>query len=208
VGDGDSNHECPYGGGHKGDLPQLYAITGGKIINTVVAPRLTLSDIIGRDFIIHANPDDYAGLPGGARVAYGTIAVTETLETTVNLVNTTGIGIGIGKITATDSPDGLLLVADLTSIPAGEHYFHVHEHPDCGVSDDGTPAGKAGEHYSVDNEDRGILPSLEASTGDFVKKFVLAPTLDPVLTLNEIKGHSLVIHAADGSRLACGIIGQ
>jgi Cu-Zn family superoxide dismutase len=219
VGDGSTNHEGPYGEGHKGDLPQLYATAGGVINNTVVAPRLQLSDIMGRAFIIHAGSDDYGTTPGGARAACGTIGVTETIVTHINLVDTTGILAPIGTVTATDSPDGLLLMANLTDIPAGNHGFHMHLNPDCG----GSFAGNAGGHYVGDGADdshqgptgeghKGDLPRLTALTGDIVKNAVLVPRL----TLNEIRGRSFMIHAGDddyganpgGTKIACGVIGE
>jgi Cu-Zn family superoxide dismutase len=223
IGDGGSSHEGPYGEGHKGDLPQLYATAGGVISNAVVAPRLQLSDIIGRAFIIHAGADDYgSGSTLGARVACGTIGVAETIETTINLVDTTGILAEIGTVTATDSPDGLLLVTNLSNIPAGNHGFHMHLNPDCGT-DGSSPASNAGGHYignggpdhgAPDGEGHeGDLPRLTASTGDIVKNSVLAPRL----TLNDIRGHSFMIHANDddyvnqtsaGAKIACGVIGE
>jgi Cu-Zn family superoxide dismutase len=221
---GSTAHEGPYGEGHKGDLPQLYATAGGVISNTVVAPRLQLSDIIGRAFIIHAGSDDYGGTPGGARAACGTIGVTETIVTNIYEVDMVGTGVHdrIGTVTATDSPDGLLLVANLTDIPAGPHGFHMHAYPDC-TTDGSTPAGNAGGHYigeggGPDHEGpngeghKGDLPKLNALPGDIVKYAVLAPRL----TLDDIRGHAFMIHAGDddyganpgGTKIACGVIGE
>jgi Cu-Zn family superoxide dismutase len=223
IGDGSSAHEGPGGEGHKGDLPQLYAAAGGVISDTVLAPRLQLRDIIGRAFIIHVYPDDYVNQgSAGARAACGTIGVTETVETHINLVDTIGILAQIGTVTATDSPDGLLLVANLTNIPAGNHGFHMHANPDCGT--DGTsPASNAGGHYignggpdhlGPEGEGHeGDLPRLIAGTGDIVKNSVLAPRL----TLNDIRGHAFMIHTNDddyadqtsaGAKIACGVIGE
>ena len=71
-------HEGPYGKGHLGDLPALYAGADGKATLPVVSPRLKVSDLKGRSLMIHAGGDNYSDYPetlggGGARVACGVI---------------------------------------------------------------------------------------------------------------------------------------
>jgi Cu-Zn family superoxide dismutase len=71
-------HQGPYGNGHLGDLPVLYANVDGSITHKVVAPRLRLKDINRHTFMIHANGDNYSDNPmanggGGDRVACGVI---------------------------------------------------------------------------------------------------------------------------------------
>jgi len=71
-------HEGPYGKGHLGDLPALYAGTDGKATLPVVSPRLKVSDLKGRSLMVHAGSDNYSDYPealggGGARVACGVI---------------------------------------------------------------------------------------------------------------------------------------
>jgi len=71
-------HEGPYGNGHLGDLPALYADADGKATLPVLAPRLKVADIMGRSLMIHAGGDNYADTPaplggGGARVACGVV---------------------------------------------------------------------------------------------------------------------------------------
>jgi superoxide dismutase, Cu-Zn family len=43
---------------HLGDLPDLEVAADGTAGKTVVAVRLTLADVVGRSFIIHASQDD------------------------------------------------------------------------------------------------------------------------------------------------------
>jgi Cu-Zn family superoxide dismutase len=43
---------------HLGDLPDLEVAANGTATKTVVAARLTLADVAGRAFIIHASQDD------------------------------------------------------------------------------------------------------------------------------------------------------
>lgn len=71
-------HEGPYGNGHLGDLPALYAGTDGKATLPVLAPRLKTADIKGRSLMIHAGGDNYSDTPsplggGGARMACGVV---------------------------------------------------------------------------------------------------------------------------------------
>jgi Cu-Zn family superoxide dismutase len=71
-------HEGPYGKGHLGDLPALYAGGDGNSTLPVVSPRLKVSDLKGRSLMIHAGGDNYSDYPealggGGTRVACGVI---------------------------------------------------------------------------------------------------------------------------------------
>ncbi|RJQ21455.1 MAG: superoxide dismutase [Nitrospiraceae bacterium] len=71
-------HEGPYGKGHLGDLPALYAGPDGKIALPVLAPRLKVSDIRGKSLMVHSGGDNYSDQPeklggGGARAACGTV---------------------------------------------------------------------------------------------------------------------------------------
>jgi Cu-Zn family superoxide dismutase len=75
---GTGRHEGPYGNGHLGDLPPLYADQYGKADLPVLAPRLAVKDIKGRSLMIHAGADNYSDHPaklggGGARVACGVV---------------------------------------------------------------------------------------------------------------------------------------
>jgi Cu-Zn family superoxide dismutase len=71
-------HAGPYGTGHQGDLPALYADAAGKVTLPVLAPRLKLADFKGHALMVHAGGDNYADTPeklggGGARIGCGTI---------------------------------------------------------------------------------------------------------------------------------------
>lgn len=76
------NHRGPSGEGHLGDLPVLYigVDEGGAVPakHSLVAPRLTVSDIRGRSLMIHESGDNFRDEPkalggGGARVSCGVI---------------------------------------------------------------------------------------------------------------------------------------
>jgi len=71
-------HEGPYGDGHLGDLPFLYADKDGKATASVLAPRLKVSDLKGRSVMIHVGGDNYSDVPeklggGGGRLACGVV---------------------------------------------------------------------------------------------------------------------------------------
>lgn len=71
-------HLGPYGDGHLGDLPPLYADPDGKATVPVMAPRVTLADLKGRSLMIHAGGDNFSDHPaalggGGARLGCGVI---------------------------------------------------------------------------------------------------------------------------------------
>jgi Cu-Zn family superoxide dismutase len=73
-------HEGPVGKGHLGDLPVLLVAADGTTPMAMFAPRLQVTDLIGRAVIVHAGGDNYSDEPkalggGGARVACGVIGV-------------------------------------------------------------------------------------------------------------------------------------
>jgi len=72
-------HLGPYNAeSHKGDLPVLVVGADGEATLPVLAPRLTIKDVLGRSVMIHAGADNYSDQPdpsggGGTRVACGVI---------------------------------------------------------------------------------------------------------------------------------------
>jgi Cu-Zn family superoxide dismutase len=71
-------HLGPYNpNGHLGDLPALYINQDGTASLPVLAPRLTVKDILGHSLMLHSGGDNYSDNPplggGGARMACGVI---------------------------------------------------------------------------------------------------------------------------------------
>lgn len=71
-------HKGPYGHGHLGDLPGLYADRQGFATHPVLAPRLEMTDLDGRALMIHAHGDNYSDQPvelggGGPRIVCGVV---------------------------------------------------------------------------------------------------------------------------------------
>lgn len=70
-------HLGPDGDGHLGDLPVLYVDDKGRATRAMFAPRVKVSDLMGRAIVIHSGGDNYSDDPamlggGGSRVACGT----------------------------------------------------------------------------------------------------------------------------------------
>lgn len=72
-------HLGPYtAAGHQGDLPILVVDPHGIATTSTLAPRLSVSDLVGHAIMIHAGGDNYSDVPqrlggGGARVACGVV---------------------------------------------------------------------------------------------------------------------------------------
>lgn len=76
--EGSGMHGLPWGDGHLGDLPALYADADGKVTGPVLAPRPKMADLKGRALVIHAGGDNHSDHPmplggGGGRMACGLI---------------------------------------------------------------------------------------------------------------------------------------
>lgn len=149
-------------------------------------------------------------------------------DVAVNLVDAEGGTRPVGTISVESRPYGVLFIPKLEGLPPGLHGFHVHEKPDCGPAmKDGikTAALAAGGHFDPQKTGRHDGPYGSGHLGDLPPIYVDAagqatqPVLAPRLRLEDLKGHSLMIHAggdnhADhpqplgggGARIACGAI--
>ncbi len=154
-------------------------------------------------------------------------AFADSTTVTVNAVNDKGVGQSIGTVTATDSDVGLILNVNLKGLTPGAHGFHVHAMGSCGTmgaNNTTGPAMAAGGHFDPDgtnthkgpigNGHKGDLPYIVADDGGMVKGIYLAPRL----TVADIKGKALMVHAGGdnysdnpalgggGARVACGVV--
>ena len=145
---------------------------------------------------------------------------------TINSVSPNGIGERIGTISLQDSQNGLVISTDLSSLPPGPHGFHIHEKGSCEAAEkDGkmVAALAAGGHYNPHKVNHhgnpttghlGDLPLLNVENNGVAKVTLIAPRL----TLNEVKGLAIMIHAGGdnysddpkplgggGDRIACGV---
>lgn len=161
-----------------------------------------------------------------------TAASAEAQEVAVPMhaISAEGVGEEIGTVTVYDSDNGLVLRVELDDIPAGPHGFHVHQNGSCepGESNGQLAAGvAAGGHYDPGNSGKHLGPSGEGHKGDLPVLFVEDDESDdfeqlvvaPLLTLAEVRGKALMIHAGGdnyrdepkplgggGGRMACGVV--
>jgi Cu-Zn family superoxide dismutase len=146
----------------------------------------------------------------------------------MNLVNDQGVGQGIGTITISEGPHGLVFTPNLSGLAPGMHGFHVHQNPDCGpgMKDGKMIAGlAAGGHYDPAGTGKHEGPSGKGHLGDLPVLTVnadgkaLTAVTAPRLKMADVKGRSLMIHAGGdnysdqpaplgggGARVACGVI--
>jgi Cu-Zn family superoxide dismutase len=146
------------------------------------------------------------------------------------LATPTGPGAAVGRVTAKDSPAGVVFTLDLHGLPPGQHGFHVHQNPSCDPQTDAagkvTPAGAAGPHLDPTMTGMHMGPLGEGHLGDLPRVDVAANgtartrfTAPRIKSVQALAGHSLMLHAggdnyADqpaangggGARLACGVI--
>jgi Cu-Zn family superoxide dismutase len=133
----------------------------------------------------------------------------------------------IGAATFTQAAHGVIVVAELSGLPAGTHAMHVHDVGRCEP-----PFTTAGAHFNPGGRQHGFknrngyhagdLPNFTApATGSVrvdavTQDFVLGPG---TTTLFDIDGSSIMVHSgADdyegdpggnaGTRIACGVIAR
>lgn len=129
----------------------------------------------------------------------------------------------IGNVTFEEGAKGVLIRADLSDLPPGEHAFHLHQTGSC---EDGFKA--AGDHYNPTEKQHGLLNPEGAHAGD-LPNIVAAEdgtaqahfiTADVTLgegdaTLLDDDGSAVIVHenpdsyqaeAGAGGRIACGVI--
>jgi Cu-Zn family superoxide dismutase len=156
------------------------------------------------------------------------IAYGEEVTVKMNFVTPEGVGKEIGTVTLSDSPYGLILTPQLTGLTPGIHGFHIHEKPDCGHAMEGdkmVPGQAAGGHFDPKGTGKHEGPYGNGHLGDLEVLYVdkdwkaALPVLAPRLKVNDVKGHSLMIHmggdnysdqpeklGGGGARIACGVI--
>jgi Cu-Zn family superoxide dismutase len=131
----------------------------------------------------------------------------------------------VGTATLTDTPGGVLINLDLTSVPAGDHAFHIHAVGKCEPPD----FKSAGGHFNPDKTEHGLENPEGPHAGDMPNIHVPADGMLNIEVLNvdvtlrddsallDEDGAALVIHAGPddyrsdpagdaGARIACGVI--
>jgi Cu-Zn family superoxide dismutase len=133
----------------------------------------------------------------------------------------------VGTATVAQTPNGVLINAEIAGLPPGEHGFHIHETGRC---DPTTGFESAGGHYAPGGHKHGYLVEGGPHAGDMPNQFVVQDgrlraqvfntniTLDSgPATLFDDDGSAIIVHAnADdyrsqpsgdaGGRIACAVI--
>jgi superoxide dismutase, Cu-Zn family len=197
---------------------------------------------VGQALTSHAGPRDscndrseelmkpHVTVIAAAMLAGATGAVFAASEVvTMNAIDANGVGKKIGTLRLSDTKSGLEITPQLTSLPAGNHGFHVHVNPNCGSGPgpNGQPAAglAAGGHYDPANTGKHLGPLGEGHKGDMPLLTVDASgkatktVIAPHLTVADVKGRSVMIHAGGdnysdqpaplgggGGRIACGVV--
>lgn len=139
-------------------------------------------------------------------------------------------GQNAGTVTLTQVQHGVVVNADLTSLPPGAHGFHIHETGACQPE-----FTAAGGHYAPTENEHGFdsekgyhagdLPNIHVAEDGTAKADFFAPHLtlsaepqnpgEAPFTLRDQDGSAIMVHgAADnyvsadsaGPRIACGVI--
>lgn len=133
-------------------------------------------------------------------------------------------GEAVGNVEFTQTPNGTLIRASFSGLPAGIHALHVHETGRCEGSFD-----SAGGHYAPLDQGHGILDGDGIHAGDLPNIHVAesAPLQVQYMsrslllgdTLLDSNGAAVVLHrhaddyqsnpaGAAGPRIACGVISR
>lgn len=128
----------------------------------------------------------------------------------------------VGKVTLTAVPTGVLLNADLTALPPGDHAFHIHGTGKCVAPD----FKSAGGHFNPEEDKHGVMYEAGPHSGDMPNIHVPESGKLHIEVLNQMvslpglfsgEGTAIVIHqgpddyktgpaGAAGPRIACGVI--
>jgi Cu-Zn family superoxide dismutase len=132
-------------------------------------------------------------------------------------------GQSVGQVRLQETPNGLIVTAELTGLPEGPHGFHIHAVGECEP-----PFQSAGGHFNPDGRQHGMENAQGKHAGDLpnihvpasgqltVEHFAVGLTLDDLF---DDDGSSMMVHAgADdyasdpagdaGDRIACGVVSR
>lgn len=128
----------------------------------------------------------------------------------------------LGKVTLTAVPTGVLLDADFTALPPGDHSFHIHGTGKCEPPD----FKSAGGHFNPEEDKHGLLSEAGPHAGDMPNIHVPSTGKLHIEVMNQMvslpglftgEGTAIVVHegpddyktdpaGAAGPRIACGVI--
>ena len=156
------------------------------------------------------------------------VHANESLDVEMHKVSADGVEESIGTVAVEHTEHGVLLTPSLTDLEPGVYGFHVHQNSSCEPADNDsgemTAALSAGGHYDPEEAGTHQGPYGDGHLGDLPVLTVNddgeanLPVLAPRLSMEDMPGRSLMIHAggdtyADephlgggGARMACGVV--
>ena len=158
---------------------------------------------------------------GDSAAPAATADTSKPADVTVAMKDSTGKD--LGNLTLSDTPAGIMVMGNLTGLPAGEHAIHLHMTGAC------TPNFEAaGGHWNPTNKEHGKdnpkgphagdTPNITVGADGSVSVMVTSPagTLRGADALLDADGAAVVIHAkaddyksqpagAAGTKIACGV---
>lgn len=167
------------------------------------------------------NPRFTSFLLGAAVLSFACAATAADEPKAVHAALHDRDGNKVGGAILIDAPHGVLIVAELKGLPAGDHAFHIHETGKCeppfkSAGGHFNPAGKQHGFRNPKGLHAGDLPNLHVQKDCDLIVEVFAPGVK-LGALLEGDGSALVVHAgpddyvtdpagAAGDRIACGVI--
>ncbi len=130
----------------------------------------------------------------------------------------------VGEVTIQQLPRGVLMVADLSSLPSGTHAMHFHETGRCvppfeSAGGHHNPTGTQHGYRNPAGHHAGDLPNIHVTAGGAIRveHYVEGPRLTGEGGLVADDGAAIVIHqfaddyssdpaGASGDRIACGVL--
>ena len=161
--------------------------------------------------------------------ALGLAATAATAQEPTATATLKGVdGADHGTVTLAQTPNGVLLTAELMGVPAGVHGFHIHETGTCDASDG---FQSAGGHFAGVSDTHGFLIEGGPHSGDMPNVHVPEDGMLTIEVLNtrisldeggdgylmDEDGSAILVHSgADdyesqpsgdaGDRIACGVV--
>ncbi len=165
----------------------------------------------------------------GLSLAVAAAAEAASTKASVTLIDANGSGAAIGTLQLSDTKQGLMIVPELSGLPAGPHGFHVHDKGACGPGEqNGAKAAglAAGGHFDPAHNGKHKGPdAMDGHKGDLPVLMVdsagkaAVPVLAPHLRVRDVKGHAIIIHGGGdnysddpaplgggGARIACALV--